>query len=201
MGPGLRRDDTECVAATWLSIADKPSRSRGVIARGLRRPSPQRRGSRECRVRAAPAVSCAGCAKKEMHTSIQVQRETLRHSLRNGLTAYAALSPATSSSCHRRPRIDGERPARSGGFAFANLTPATGARTTRFCRTQQHRSSACRTSLTGNPPCDSVSRQRCRVHRIPSRVRDDSRSAPLVGKGRGELVELICPTAKAKYFL
>jgi hypothetical protein len=26
-------------------------------------------------------------------------------------------------------------------------------------------------------------------------------NAPLAGKGRGELVELICPTAKAKYFL
>jgi hypothetical protein len=25
-------------------------------------------------------------------------------------------------------------------------------------------------------------------------------NAPLAGKGRGELVELICPTAKAKYF-
>ena len=155
MGPGLRRDDTECVAAIWFSIADKLSRSRGVTARGLRRPSPQRRGSRECRVRAAPAVSCAGCAK-EMHTSIQVQRETLRHSLRNGLTAYAALSPATSSSCHRRPRIDGERPARSGGFAFANLTPATGARTTRFCRTQQRRSSCTLTARSRKPPCEQT---------------------------------------------
>ena len=57
------------------------------------------------------------------------------------------------------------------------------------------------TVLTGNPPCDSISRRRYRVHRIPSRVRDDARSAPLAGKGRGELVELICPTAKAVYFL
>src|SRR5258707_12099492 len=31
----------------------------------------------------------------------------LRHSLRNGLTAYAALSPETNSSCLRRQRIDG----------------------------------------------------------------------------------------------
>src|SRR5229473_1754668 len=31
--------------------------------------------------------------------------EAIRHSLRNGLTAYAALSPATNSSCHRRWRI------------------------------------------------------------------------------------------------
>jgi hypothetical protein len=36
-----------------------------------------------------------------------------RHSLRNGFTAYAALSPATNSSCHRRRRI--------GGFAKTRL--------------------------------------------------------------------------------
>jgi hypothetical protein len=43
---------------------------------------------------------------------------TLRHSLRNGFTAYAALSPATNSSCHRRQRIDGfARP----GWACKNL--------------------------------------------------------------------------------
>jgi hypothetical protein len=33
--------------------------------------------------------------------------EALRHSLRNGFTAYAALSPATNSSCHRHRRIEG----------------------------------------------------------------------------------------------
>ena len=42
----------------------------------------------------------------------------------------------------------------------ANLTPATGARTTRFCRPQKRRSSACRRLLTGlvDPPCHPVSR-------------------------------------------
>jgi hypothetical protein len=33
--------------------------------------------------------------------------EALRHPLRNGFTAYAVLSPATNSSCHRRCRLDG----------------------------------------------------------------------------------------------
>jgi hypothetical protein len=36
-----------------------------------------------------------------------------RHSPHNGFTAYAALSPATNSSCHRRRRI--------GGFAKTRL--------------------------------------------------------------------------------
>jgi hypothetical protein len=33
--------------------------------------------------------------------------EAIRHSLRNGFTAYAALSPATNSFCHRHRRIEG----------------------------------------------------------------------------------------------
>jgi hypothetical protein len=54
------------------------------------------RGRREDRVRAAPAVSCAICANKNAHEHTG-SAETLRPSLRNGLTAYAALSPATNS--------------------------------------------------------------------------------------------------------
>src|SRR5205809_2515682 len=50
------------------------------------------------------------------------------------LTAYFVLSPATNSSCHRHPRIKGLYKARSGRLTSANLTPATGARTTRLCR-------------------------------------------------------------------
>jgi hypothetical protein len=37
-------------------------------------------------------------------------------------------------------------------------------------------------------------------HPAPN-VRDDSRNVPLGEAGRGELVEMICPTAKGKYFL
>src|ERR1700736_1863438 len=52
------------------------------------------RGSRECRVRAAPAVSCASCTKKCAHEHTG-SAEAIRHSLRNGFTAYTALSPAS----------------------------------------------------------------------------------------------------------
>jgi hypothetical protein len=38
-----------------------------------------------------------------------------------------------------------------------------------------------------------------RVHRIPPRV-DDVAQRPSLGTGRGELVEMICPTGKAEYF-
>ena len=55
-------------------------------------------------MRAAPAVSCARCTKKSAHEHTG-SAEAVRHSLRNGFTAYAVLSSATNSSCHRRPRI------------------------------------------------------------------------------------------------
>jgi hypothetical protein len=143
----------------------------------------KQRGSRECRVRAAPTVSCAKLCE-ETHTSIQVQR---RHS---GIPCAMALR-LIARSPRRRIRlvtvVCGLRfvQARLGRRASADLTPATGTRTTRFCRTQPPvftqrlrramAPSSCADDIAHgmNPPCDSISRRRCRVHRIPSRVRDD----------------------------
>jgi hypothetical protein len=73
------------------------------------------RGRRESRVRAAPAVSCAKCANKDAHEHTG-SAEAIRPSLRNGFTAYSALSPVTGLSCHRRLRK----------LPSANLTPASG---------------------------------------------------------------------------
>src|SRR6266436_7898357 len=50
------------------------------------------------------------------------------------LTAYFVLSPATNSSCHRHLRIKGLSEPGRADLASANLTPATGARTTRLHR-------------------------------------------------------------------
>jgi hypothetical protein len=93
------------------------------------------RGRRECRMRAAPAVSCARCTRRCAHEHTG-SAEAIRHSLRNGFTAYAALSPATNSSCHRHRRIEDFAEPGWVWKTSADLTPATGARTTRFCRTQ-----------------------------------------------------------------
>ena len=60
----------------------------------------------------------------------------IRPSLRNGLMAYAALSLATNSSCHHHRRIEGSSKPGRARKTSADLTPATGARTTRFCRTR-----------------------------------------------------------------
>ena len=58
-------------------------------------PRPPIRGRRECRVRAAPAVSCA-MGRRSAHMSIQGSGG-IRHSLRNGFTAYNVLSPENGS--------------------------------------------------------------------------------------------------------
>src|SRR6266850_3417133 len=56
----------------------------------------ENRGRREDRVRAAPAVSCATCTEEHAHEHTG-SAETLRPSLRSGLTAYFVLSPVNGS--------------------------------------------------------------------------------------------------------
>ena len=119
---------------------------------------------------------CTGKSTHE-HTG---SAEAVRHSLRNGFTAYAVLSSATNSSCHRRCRLGGLIGPGWIDLATDSLTPATGVGTTRFCRTQppvfakrlrrawRRSSRACRSLIGQNPPCDINARRRCRVHRILS---------------------------------
>ena len=160
-------------------------RSRGARAPELylhRSPSSMR-GRREDRVRAAPAVSCAICTKKCAHEHTG-PAESIRPSLRNGSTAYAVLSSETNSFCLRHRRIDGVRAPGRARNASADLTPATGARTTRFCRTQQRRSSYADRSLTTprqslRPNCNASRAQRHRVHRNPHSTYRDDAYAPL----------------------
>jgi hypothetical protein len=64
------------------------------------------------------------------------------------LTGYAALSPATNSSCRRHQRIEGLGEPGRARKTSADLTPATGARTTRFCRPQHAPFVCTRRSLT-----------------------------------------------------
>src|SRR5438105_10736339 len=74
------------------------------------------RGRREDRVRAAPAVSCANCTKKNAHEHTG-PAETLRPSPRNGFTAYSALSLVTGFLATIASRDNPQ-----------NLTPASGRR-------------------------------------------------------------------------
>jgi hypothetical protein len=67
-------------------------------ARGLQIRSPQNRGRREDRVRAAPAISRAKVANKNAHEHTG-SAETLRPSLRNGFTAYLRALPGETIAC------------------------------------------------------------------------------------------------------
>ena len=89
MGPGLRRDDVGRERVFAISRRDFTRVLQIVCASSEKR-------ARGCRVRAAPAVSCAkNCAVgAHEHTG---SAETLRHPPRNGFTAYGVISPATNS--------------------------------------------------------------------------------------------------------
>ena len=109
-----------------------------------------------------------------------------RHSLRNGFTAYGALPgdefvlpPSLTNRWLAWP-----------GWALqtsASLTPATGARTTRFCRTQPPDF-----ALRASPGIATATASR-------TYVRDD-RDTPLQWDGMAGILVLICPTARAEYF-
>jgi hypothetical protein len=141
-------------------------------ARGFASMLSLKRGSRECRVLAAPAVSRAKGRKKGAHEHTGTDG-TLRHSLRNGFTAYIALSPENGSFASV-----------IGGTPPANLTPAP--------RRQDHTTS----------PYASVTlvRRDISVHRISLHVRDD-REAPFIRRETRGVMPLICPTARDEYFL
>jgi hypothetical protein len=91
------------------------SHSRGAIASRLcvaSRPQ-KRRGRREDRVHAAPAVSCAIAHKERAHEHTG-SAETLRPSLRNGFTAYFVLSPVNgflATVAHERRALTNLMPA------------------------------------------------------------------------------------------
>jgi hypothetical protein len=90
-------------------------------------------------------------AHKKTHTSIQVQRR------QSGLPCAMVLRLMSCSprrrirSCHRHRRIKGLVAPGRARKTSADLTPATGARTTRFCRPHIRRSSACRSIAHGKP--------------------------------------------------
>ena len=163
----------------------------------------QRRGRREGRAptgtRGLPREKHT---RKRPHSSIQVSPNA-RPSLRDGRTAYAVLSrepnfPLASLA----PRIDDAvRPVGLAHISAKGLTVATTVRTTRFCRTHQRRSSARSLGLTGTTrPARASRARRCRVHRNPARVSNDSRTAPLRRAGLFRLMPQFRISVKRNIF-
>ena len=110
-----------------------------VWSRGAIRPSVANSCARS-RAQGTPGACCTRGLVCKMHKGKRTRAyrysRSIPASLRNGLTTYAVLSPATNSSCHRHRRMDDLAAPGWARKISADLTPATGARTTRFCRTQ-----------------------------------------------------------------
>ena len=95
----------------WLQIAGHSNEQTQArvpaarFARGLHEHCPSRKegaGNAGCALHPRSRVQNAQRKSAHEHTG---SAEAIRHSLRNGFTAYAVLSPATNSSCHRRCRL------------------------------------------------------------------------------------------------
>src|SRR5437762_10603543 len=130
------------------------------------------RGRRECRVRAAPAVSRAKSKKAhEVVTTGSPEQPGIPRAM--VLTVSFVLSPVIGLCCHRRQRnyfrqLDAGVEA-SGPHDFAVRV--------------QHVSS----SMLPRPP-----------HPVPTSVTIAKR--PFVWDGMGELLKMLLPTRKAEYF-
>jgi len=99
------------------------------------------------------------------------------------LTASFVLSPVTGLVCHRRLRILAVS-VRSDRHASANLTPASGRQdhtTSPSAAIVSRQRAVNRSRIHRTRPAIPSRAKRCRVHRIPRRVRDD-RDTPLCGR-------------------
>jgi hypothetical protein len=158
-------------------------------------------GAGKCRVRSAPAASCAK-THIETHTKVTGTDGATRHSLRNGFTAYAALSSVTNSFLS--PSLADEDLTESGWArkTSASLAPATGVGTTRFCRTLKAPFvlRAARIAHELSPPCDhdcapTLSRP---PHPVPTFV---TMANALFRGGMAGFVRLSLPLHQEEYFL
>ena len=188
-------------------------------ARALRLSPSRKRGCRECRVHAAPAVSCAKLCK-EAHTSIQVQR---RHSgiPRAMVLRLMPCSPrrrirlvtVVSGLMARQGPVEPDMPPRtwrqqraSGPHGFAVRDPPSpkasadkpaetsgtgGNSAVRPARRCSLTETALRTNLRADAVASTTSH--------PAFVTIAKR--PSWGMRWRELVALICPTGQAEYFL
>jgi hypothetical protein len=120
--------------ASELFVNIRPrNRGRGATLenRGRGRPSIEGAGNAGCPKHPRPVCESS---VHTVVTTVAPEHPAFPHAM--VLTAYATLSPATNSSCHRRRRIGGVANPGWARNTSAGLAPATGARTTWFCRTR-----------------------------------------------------------------
>jgi hypothetical protein len=162
LSSGAHSRDPVAHSGYRFHISNSTSRSRRMIRASfaLSLPPSHIRGSRECRVLDAPAASCAlgsGVCTR-VFTAEAPESSGIPHAM--VLTVSSALSPVIGLSCHRHPRD-----------------------------AQHHRELDASVEASGPHGfavrISAVRYRRLRVHRIPSRVRDD-REPPLEWDGTAE---------------
>jgi hypothetical protein len=105
------------------------------------------------------------------------------------LTVSFVLSPVIGLSCHRRWQIRHAR-ARSGRLRLRKLdagVEASGPHDFAVRSIIDRQRAVDRSQIRRTRPAITLRAQRCRVHRIPPRVRDDRASAPSVGRDSSAL--------------
>jgi hypothetical protein len=131
--------------ASLAMTEDTPSRSRDALRPRLaiEFPYPPDRGRRECRVRAAPAVSCTDCAKKVAHEHTG-QRRTSDIPCAMALRLISCSPQSGRARCHCRSLE---------ALASSELDASKrGVRTTRLYRTPLSRSSIATSASTASHP-------------------------------------------------
>jgi hypothetical protein len=173
MVPRLRGDDEVRAVIASQRVAMAMRYDFAISPRSSREfckkvPSSSIRGSRECRALDAPAALRAKVESTQ--ASHHGHAGNTRHSPRNGFTAYSALSRVTGLSCHPRPQETCKK------LASRELDASVGA-------SGPH-------GFAVRDPSAFVS-SAIRVHRIPSRVRDD-REPPLQWDETATDKQVIC---------
>jgi hypothetical protein len=141
-------------------------------------------GRGECRAPVAPAASCAHRIVQSAHEySQRSHRKSPGIPARNGFNGFLRALPGDRAFLSPSSRGYGTS-ARSGSRTSAGLDAGVEASgphdfAVRFSAVRLRAQG----SAHGNRPAITAARGHCRVHRIPSRVRDD-RDTPLCGTGR-----------------
>ena len=138
---------------------------------------------------------------RKTHTSIQVQRKHSGIPCAMVLRLMARSPRRRILSCHRHRRIKGLVAPGWADIASADLTPATGVRTTRFCRTLWRRRLARRISLTGRTRPAIALRADAAASTASQPAFRDDRDPPLFSGETRRVKSLICPTRQAENFL
>ena len=171
--------------------------SRGAMRPRLASDSPSLRtegaGKAGCRLHPRSCV-------QKTHEWTTGSTGSLRLSPHEWFTAYFALSPVSRALLPPSPADDRCIRTRSGGYISAELDASFGRQNDTTSpsapaspkvlpdlvpsgqfRRRQLAAPSVRAPVDRSrkiPPCNPVCARHCRVHRIPPRVRDDSRSAP-----------------------